>query len=532
MRQVSASQATWPLRAAAAVIALIALAAFEIRSFDTHMWTDEIFTVTLVQASSLLKLWAGIVSGIDGNPPLYLTLSWMLAHVTPSSPSVVVILRTASLMMTIAATLMLYRFSLRSASRLAAWTGSFLFVALNTNLTVLATELRTYALYYFLAVLAVLLQQRLSERGRTIDAVLLVLGYAALALSHNFGIVYVGCIALSGIFSQWGQGWRQLRLAILAPIPAVVLVACWIPFFIQQSAVGKPYLWITSPDLGQLLLIVWSTPLAMCLAVVELFCIAGVAIEAFCRQGPGVWRTILTDPRWQFARYVVAVAVSISAVTLAAWTASVLLFPIFVPRYFVPQVMVSFALHVAFCELIIRAARARSTLKIASGTRWAAVVLPVLFSIILLQRPSHGQDRCTDAQNAFFETGFVSGHIPVIADSPHVFIPRSYYAGNSAAYRFPLDWDVVMKYPLRDPGNATDFHILERLKAWLPMPSVVSTEDIVRDYPEFLVIESDRAWFDNLRQTRDVSAEKLAEVNTPRGGTCTLWKVASVKLRP
>jgi hypothetical protein len=532
MGQISGLEATWPLRAAAALIALIAIAAFEIRSFDTHMWTDEIFTVTLVQASSLLKLWAGIASGIDGNPPLYLTLGWILAHVAPSSASVVVILRTANLMMTIAATLILYRLSLRSASRLAAWTGGFLFVALNTNLVVLATELRTYALYYFLSVLAVLLQQRLSERGRTVDGVLLVLGYAALTLSHSFGIIYVGCIAMSGIISQWGQGWRQLRLTILAPIPAVLLVACWIPFFIQQSAVGKPYLWITSPDLGQLLLIMWATPLAMCLAIVELFCLASVALEAARRQGLGLWRTILTEPRWQFARYVVAMAISISGVTLAMWIASVLLFPIFVPRYFVPQVMVGFGLHVAFCELIIRAATDQSKFKIASGTRWAAVVLPVLFSIVLLQRPSHGQDRCTDSKDAFFETGFVSGNIPVIADSPHIFIPRSYYAGNGAAYRFPLDWEVVTKYPLRDRGNATDFHILERLKAWLPMPSIVSTEDIVRDYPEFLVIESDRAWFDNLRQTRDVSAEKLAEVNTGRGGTCTLWKVASVKVRP
>jgi hypothetical protein len=532
MRQISTLETTRLLGAAAALVALGAIATFEIRSLDTHMWTDEIYTLMLTQADTLPKLWAGIASGIDGNPPLYLTLAWILARAAPSSESVVALLRTENLVLTIAATVILYRLSLRAASVLAAWIGVFLFVALNTNLAVLATELRTYALYYFLAVLAVLLQQRLSERGRLTDAVLLAIGYAALALSHNFGIAYVGCIAMSGLLSQWSQGWSRIKLTILAPIPALLTFLCWVPFFIQQSAVGKPYLWITAPDFSQLLLIMWSTPLSMCIAIIELCCLASAAIGAARFHGAAGWRSVLSDPQWQYARYVVAVALSISGLTLAVWIASLLFFPIFVPRYFVPQVMVSFALHVAFCELMVRLAREKSGFRIARSARWAAVVLPVLFSIVLLQRPVHGQDRCTDNKDAFFESDFVRGDIPVIADSPHIFIPRSRYADNRAAYRFPLDWDVVIKYPTRDPGNATDFQLLQRLKAWLPLPSIVSTDDIVRDYPEFLVIESDRAWFDNLRLTRDVSAEKLAEVTTPRGESCILWKVASVKTRP
>jgi putative heme iron utilization protein len=93
--------------------------------------------------------------------------------------------------------------------------------------------------------------------------------------------------------------------------------------------------------------------------------------------------------------------------------------------------------------------------------------------------------------------------------------------------------DVVLNYPERARGNAVDFHIMQSLQTWAPMPSIISTADIVRDFPQFLAIEqSGRAWFHNLGTTRDIVAEKLAEVTSADGEqTCTLWKVTSVKPR-
>ena len=59
--------------------------------------------------------------------------------------------------------------------------------------------------------------------------------------------------------------------------------------------------------------------------------------------------------------------------------------------------------------------------------------------------------------------------------------------------------------------------------------AVVTTEDIVKTYPQFLVIEQ-RAWFFNLQETHHVTAEKLAEVIPAGDGEspCTLWKVTRV----
>jgi hypothetical protein len=66
------------------------------------------------------------------------------------------------------------------------------------------------------------------------------------------------------------------------------------------------------------------------------------------------------------------------------------------------------------------------------------------------------------------------------------------------------------------------------------MPSIMTTDEIVRKFPQFLAIEqSGRAWFHNLSVTRDIAAEKLAEVTSPDGEqSCTLWKVTRVRSRP
>jgi hypothetical protein len=166
-----------------------------------------------------------------------------------------------------------------------------------------------------------------------------------------------------------------------------------------------------------------------------------------------------------------------------------------------------------------------------------AVLAPLLARSAALHANSsvHGKPICADASGAFFESAFVSGDLPVMVDSPHMFLPRATYAAHGEAYRFPLDWDVVVNYPDRSRGNAVDFHIMQGLQNWEPMPQVESTDDIIRKYPQFLVLEQPyRAWFHNLGQTRQVTAEKLAETNpvAPDEIACTLWKVTRVAPRP
>ena len=202
------------------------------------------------------------------------------------------------------------------------------------------------------------------------------------------------------------------------------------------------------------------------------------------------------------------------------------------PRYFTPQLIITFSINVAFFEWMLRLIHKRlQTLP----DRFAAIatVLPVvLFAATLLERDPQRQSMpCANSAGAAFENGFVDGRIPVVTESPHLWLPRATYATYPQAYKFPLDWDVVLTYPQRARGNATDYHVMDSMKAWTGNQSILTTDDLVKSFPEFYVIEQPgRAWFLNLRNTRDVVAEKLADATG--GDACTLWKVTSVKPRP
>jgi hypothetical protein len=510
-----------------AACCLIAFVAFQF--VNRPLWSDELLTTSLLKAASLPKLWSGAVLGIDGNPPLYLTAAWLIVRAIPHAVPLVVVLKLINLALTLAAIFALYRAGRRLVSASACWIGILLLATLNGNLVFVAFELRTYALYFLMAALAVLFQQRLIERPTSANLVMLALLYVGLTLAHTFGIAYVACIALAGGLSQvrHGPGFRPIAIAVA---PAIVVLAAWTPFLLRQIEVGQPYSWIESPGMPELLETLSGSFWSMLIAVVELCCLTGTVIAGI-RQGkfqPGV---VIRDAGWQPFRYVTLLMIGMTGLVLAAWTISISLFPLLVPRYFVPQMLVSFALHAAFGEWLVRRRLQERITTLAIGA--AIVPVMLLSAVTLFREQAHSRALCTDSKGDFFEAAFVRDDLPVIAESPHIFLPRAAYANHPSAYRFPLDWNVVLNYPHRARGNAVDFHIMQNLQTWGPMPSVMSTDDIVRSYPQFLVVEQPgRAWFHNLRATRNVVAEKLAETANAEGNaSCTLWKVTSVQAR-
>jgi hypothetical protein len=381
--------------------------------------------------------------------------------------------------------------------------------------------------------LAVLFQQRLIERRHTCDIAALALIYVGLTLAHTFGIVYVTCIALAGWLSRLGDERLRDNSFVAAAVPAIVVFAAWLPFFLQQSEVARPYSWTESPGLPELLESLFASRLSMWIAFVELCCLASAAAAGL--RGGFQFRSILHGPQWQPIRYVILLLLGVTGFTLAGWVLSVTLFPLFVPRYFTPQLIVGFALHVAFGEYLARLVRHRQKERMAGLAISALILAASLLNLVMFfQNSDRGVSQCADSAGSFFENDFVRGDLPVITESPHIFLPRVAYARHPEAYRFALDWDVVLNYPRRARGNAVDFHIMQNLQTWAPMPSIMSTEDIVGNFPQFLAIElSGRAWFLNLRATRDVVAEKLAEVGGKDGSqSCTLWKVTSTKPHP
>jgi len=508
---------------AACVLAVIAHQSLN----DAALIGDELFTTNLMNAASLPKLWEGVARGIDGNPPLYMTTAWLIIHPLSKLVSSVATLKLVNIVAAALGVVVLVQLARRIVSPAASWIGALLFVTLSTNFIYDATVLRHYALYFLAAALAAFCQQRLIERRRSSDIAWLALANVGLAMSHTLGSAYVGIIAVAGWLSQPREDRALLVPMVLAVAPAVLAMAAWSPFLFEQLEVAKPYGWIVPPPLSELLDALFGSVLVLWISVFEAGCLIAESLLAL-KQDKTRLRTMFSDPTGQSLRFVMLVLAGITGFTLAGWLISWTLFPVFVVRYFTPQLFTAFALHVAFGEWLVRHRLQYRTAIIA-----ICVVLAVLGGDMLhAQKSVRGKTICAGPDGDFFEKKFVDGKLPVLVDSTHLFLPRMTYAAHGETYRFPLDWDVVIKYPNRSRGNAADFHLMQELQRWKPEPQVVTTEEILRTYPQFLVIEQ-RAWFLNLQTTHRVTAEKLAEVFPSADSQigCTLWKVTRVEPR-
>jgi hypothetical protein len=509
---------------ASALLVVCALAVVGYQSLNDPLRSDELLSTNLLDAATLPKLWSGIALGIDGNPPLYLTAAWLIIAPLQQPVSSVTVLKLFSLVVATAGVAVLGRLARRVVSSAAARIGVLLFVTLTTAFVYDASVLRTYALYFSAAALAALCQQRLIERGQRPDIVWLALANTALAMSHTFGIAYVGMFALAGWLSQ---PRRSLLVPIaIAVAPAVLAVMAWSPFLQEQLQVAKPYSWITPAPLSDLLDTLFGSVIMLWISILEGACLIVAGLSAL-KQDKARLRAAMHDPAAQPLRFVVLVLAGVTAFTCAGWLISRTLYPLFVPRFFTPQLFAAYALHVAFGEWLVRHRLQYRSAIVAIGV----VLAPLVLGNVISHAHSsvHGKPICVGPDGGFFEESFVDGRLPVIADSTHVFLGRAAYAGHRDAYRFALDWDVVLKYPDNSRGNAVDFNLMQRLQSWQPRPQVETTDDILRTYPQFLVIEQ-RAWFLNLRTTHQVVAEKLAEVIPQEEGdiSCTLWKVTRV----
>jgi hypothetical protein len=201
----------------------------------------------------------------------------------------------------------------------------------------------------------------------------------------------------------------------------------------------------------------------------------------------------------------------------AVWIFSQFFFPIFVTRYFTPTLLVYFAAVTAFVGLALQRLRERIQW-VLSGVVMGLSTLAVASATPLGTLP------CFDrASQTFIEQapGLIDPKLPVIVVSPHSWFPRVYYAPSSAVYIFPLDWEVVLKFPYRARNNAVDFNIMQRFQAWAGVPNIVTTDALVRQHNEFYVVnESIRGWLDNLRANRPISETVLAT-----SGSCSLVRV-------
>ena len=493
---------------------MLAAGAWAIRCSLTGMMAlDELYTTTLIGTPSFAHMVDGALRGVDGNPPLYLSLAWALTHFSSIAPEA--ILRVANLAILTATALMLTDIGRRIADALSVAVALALLCLINGEVVYALLEIRTYALYLclvtasFWATLAVV--DRPSKR-RT--ARLAIIGMLA-ALSHSFGGFYVIATISAATLTCWTGRSRDRTLALgLAALPATITTLAWISAsFATQKAVATPYGWIPRPTLATL-----SEALtgSLQLTLLTLLALAWFAACGYVSPLFAGWRRKVAQSEDAILFLILA---AYAALTIAGWFGSQLITPFFVERYFIPNVLIGAVLLIYAVAAVRRLA----------PPRLFAIVVPVcllagLAAVATGTSPTAGQTPCLTADGQFLEDG-IDGDLPIVIESPHAWLPRSRYApGRTAVY--PLDWDGVLNHPYRARNNAMDFHIMEILKAWAPPGSALATDLLPTDallarYPRFLLLdETYRGWFDELRAATPLSATLLRQ-----SAGCRLWQI-------
>ena len=502
-----AAPAARTLRAAAAgtYVAVLGGAALFllVATLDHKLWLDDLYTIALIKAPTLGHMLAGVALGIDGNPPLYMTLAWLVARL----PVGTVEAKLLALNLAIGAALLatLFRIARRFVCFECALAAIALMLFANPILTEAVLHLRTYPLFILCTAASALFQLRLLRAWSRADALGLAACCCALAMSHTFGIIYACAIVGSAVLTVALHRGVRASLAGLYPIvPALLVFAAWVPWLLEQSTVAQPYGWILPPTGFDLASTVASGRAA---GVIGGLMIAGIVLlDALRVRTTGTRRQGATaDPELQAVLVALLVFIGLA---VAVWIFSRLSFPIFVARYFAPNLLVYFAAATAFVGLLFRL--------LTGKLRWLAcsAALGLGSFAVASATPQEGTIPCFDAASGTFIDqlpGMIDPKLPVVTVSPHAWFPRVYYTPSPATYVFPLDWDVVLKFPYRERNNAVDFNIMKRFQAWAGVPNIVTTDALIGRHREFYVVdERARAWLDNLRKSRTIDETVLA----------------------
>lgn len=481
-----------------------------------RLWLDEFFTLTLMKASGLDHLWQGIIAGIDANPPLFIVSSWLITNFVFPDVAPELVLRAFGIAIVVSlqfvALNVMRRFISMPASVLAV-----MLMLVGPNMYSLALELRHYALFVFVTALSLWTMLNAVSSRQKWAGVVFAGALGVLALSHNFGIIYALSMAVS-VFAI-GLVERDRKLLQRSAVACVIAIATflvWLPALLSQAALADPYGWIQPPTRSELMSAFHLSKVAL-LSVATLpilWMIAGVFRRPAFIIGE-------MDDRRREAFVLATCAVLVAGATVVVWLASKYLYPVFVDRYFSPNVLYSYGAVAAACALFLRV----PFLKVLPAWFLAIVMTVIVGAYYVGKREAyiHSHFCMTDDGRNFAETPMVEPNIPIVAMSPQVWFPRRHYVGPQ--YILALDWDVVKKYPTKSVNNAVDYNIMSRIREWGNVAGIKDTREILAEYPEFLVLEQDRySWLTNLRAQHTLNGVLLGSA-----GECKLWKISVVR---
>lgn len=203
----------------------------------SHLWLDESVSVNIAS----LPL-GGITDALrrDGHPPLYYWLlhAWMSVFGDGD-----IAVRSLSGILSVATLPLIWAIGHRLAGRKAA-ASALVVAALSPYAVRYGTEARMYALVMFLVAAGYLLYQRVLERPRLREAVLLGLVTGALLWTHYWALYLLVATGLALVVRWWRapSGRRVVATVMAGLVVGAVVFLPWVPVLLDQAEhTGTPW---------------------------------------------------------------------------------------------------------------------------------------------------------------------------------------------------------------------------------------------------------------------------------------------------
>ncbi len=502
-----------------------------VNSVADPLWTDEVITIALVKSTSLKQLFSAVRLGLDATPPLYTSYGWFMLHNVVPGASPELLLRITNAGLIVATIWILYLLVRQFFDRITALMAIGMFVLLELwDLKSLTLDVRSYAVLIFATTLAIYISLRAVSRPSCGSWLCTVLAYSLLVSSHTFGIIYVVCIMICAIIAALAEGDIGLtRNSGLVALPAIVMFAAWLPVLRYQAQLGN---WIPRPGFRVLLMSTYLPTDSALLVGAPL--IVGALIVLW-RRTPGRKRSPLAQ-WWQLLsrmqKFVVLLPLSFGASTFAIWIFSRVIFPVFLLRYFVPNMI----LHIIWLSCLMDFVISYIT---RSTTKCGLVLaLAALTGLIIIEarrwEPDEGgalywpldtvtKIPCSDAsRNVYLEDPFKDNGW-IVALSLNIWFSRLHLLGNEDI--FPIDKGDLVNHGPNDRIFAFQDHFVSRFAEWLGVHTVMPTEKLLNEKQDFMVLDDQNGpWLNIIRRSHKLDLTLLAKM---RG--CKLWRVKVLK---
>ena len=441
---------------------------------EPWLWMDEVISYTLLTDPSLAHVNRAVVSGLDANPPLFVNLYWLLGHGISTD---IVFLKSLSIGLFGLTVVLFFRYINQLVGtppvNFVVLTGIFSLTFLNY---VLATQIRTYALYTLLTVGFMLSAHRLIHTPGSLNWLLVHLGLGFLVLmSHNVGLFYVAAsLGFFGLLWLWsGQrsyGWIAAAHLVCFGLWFVV----WYPQFAIQAEAGKPHSWIPVPTflsffstVGELLPSLSSQlehiPALAWLPVARVLLVVGLFGYVALPRLRGGFRAVQTDPAFSF--FLLSCLITVGVLVMALGV-SLVHTSVFLSRYFWPShLLLSYGLlYAGYALLPSLRPRLRAWPRLGTLFQAGSASIPFLavYGLLLL-----GFLFVQSRKVKLFPSSIVpylsqlNPRYPVFFESADYFLPIWHY--HLAPARYLLDWPSA-NAPGNLPNATVDYNIINGLR--------------------------------------------------------------------